>query len=114
MLNLVYLWQFWIIFLFIIVFILWLLYGGEENLEYIGLSPLKIGVNAADYIRRDEDKQGKQTQTQRTHAEDLDDISSEYEYQITKTDSQINDDTSETVEDDLNEIYESCEVKNFS
>jgi hypothetical protein len=51
--NNIHLWQFWLIFLLFIVFILWILYGGEEDLEYVGLSPLKIGVNAADYINRD-------------------------------------------------------------
>src|SRR5665647_2436608 len=45
----IYLWQFWLVLLLIVVFILWIFYGGEDH-EYIGLTPLKIGVNAADYI----------------------------------------------------------------
>lgn len=45
----VYFWEFWTILLLLVIFILWIFYGGQEY-EYIGLKPMKLGVNAADYI----------------------------------------------------------------
>lgn len=43
-------WQTCIILLLLLIFFLWLAYGGEENLEYVGLSPLQSGVDASEYI----------------------------------------------------------------
>lgn len=40
-------WQYCILILLIIIFIIWIFYGGQDNLEYIGLAPLKIGVDAS-------------------------------------------------------------------
>ena len=42
-------WLFWMAFLLIILFILWLFFGGGDY-DYIGLSPLKIGVDSTKYI----------------------------------------------------------------
>lgn len=42
-------WIFWIFVLFFILFLLWLFFGGEEH-EYVGLAPMKIGVDSTKYI----------------------------------------------------------------
>lgn len=42
-------WVFWIFVLLFILFLLWLFFGGEEH-EYIGLAPMKIGVDSTKYI----------------------------------------------------------------
>lgn len=42
-------WVFWIFILLVILFLLWLFFGGEEH-EYIGLAPMKIGVDSTKYI----------------------------------------------------------------
>ena len=46
-------WQYCIIFLVLLLFILWLFFGGQENLQYIGLSPLKIGVDASRNVEHE-------------------------------------------------------------
>jgi len=40
-------WQYCILLLLIILFIIWIFYGGQDNLDYIGLAPLRIGVDAS-------------------------------------------------------------------
>jgi len=67
-------WQYCIIFLIFVIFLIWLFFGGQENLEYIGLSKLKIGVDAAkggehdvnseenedeEYVEKDEEDENK-------------------------------------------------------
>lgn len=42
-------WQFWLGVLLTILAFLWLFFGGKNH-EYIGLSPLKIGVDASRYV----------------------------------------------------------------
>ena len=42
-------WEFWICISLIILFILWLFYGGEDH-EYVGLKPLKTGVDSTKYV----------------------------------------------------------------
>lgn len=42
-------WVSWFIFLFIVIGILWLFAGGGDY-EYVGLNPLKIGVDSTKYI----------------------------------------------------------------
>lgn len=42
-------WETWILILVIILFILWLFVGGG-NYEYVGLAPMKIGVDSNQYI----------------------------------------------------------------
>jgi hypothetical protein len=46
-------WQYCLIFLLILLFLLWLFFGGQENLQYIGLSPLKIGVDASRNVEHE-------------------------------------------------------------
>ena len=41
-------WVLWILIILVILFILWLFFGGGDY-EYIGLSPLKIGVDSTKY-----------------------------------------------------------------
>ncbi len=42
-------WQFWLGVLLTILVFLWLFFGGK-NYEYIGLSPLKIGIDSTKYV----------------------------------------------------------------
>ena len=53
-------WQYCILLLLAILFIFWLFYGGQEDLEYIGLAPLKIGVDAS---RNVEHEQGEEEES---------------------------------------------------
>lgn len=50
-------WQYFIILLLIILFILWLFWGGQKNLKFIGLAPLKIGVDATRNIEHGEEEE---------------------------------------------------------
>jgi hypothetical protein len=43
-------WQTCIILLLLLIFFLWLGYGGEENVEYVGLSPLQTGIDAKEHL----------------------------------------------------------------
>jgi len=43
-------WQICIILLLLLIFFLWLGYGGQENLEYVGLAPLKPGIKTSEYL----------------------------------------------------------------
>ena len=49
-------WQYCILFLLIILFIIWVFYGGQEDLQYIGLAPLKIGVDATRNVEHGNDE----------------------------------------------------------
>lgn len=42
-------WPFWLCIGLLVLFILWLFYGGNEY-EYVGLSPLKTGIDSTKYI----------------------------------------------------------------
>lgn len=42
-------WVFWILILLFVLFILWLFFGGGDY-EYVGLAPLKIGVDSTKYV----------------------------------------------------------------
>lgn len=42
-------WTVWLLVLVFIVFVLWLIFGGKEY-EYIGLSPMKLGVDSTKYV----------------------------------------------------------------
>ena len=42
-------WAFWLCICLVVIFILWLFYGGKDY-EYIGLKPLKTGVDSTKYI----------------------------------------------------------------
>ena len=42
-------WSFWLCICLVVIFILWLFYGGKDY-EYIGLKPLKTGVDSTKYI----------------------------------------------------------------
>lgn len=44
-------WAFWLTIMLIIFFILWLFYGGGDH-EYIGLSPLQVGVDSSKYVSK--------------------------------------------------------------
>jgi hypothetical protein len=46
-------WQYCVLFLLVILFIIWLFWGGQEDLEYIGLAPLKIGVDASRNVEHE-------------------------------------------------------------
>lgn len=46
-------WQYCILFLLTILFIIWLFWGGQEDVEYIGLAPLKIGVDASRNVEHE-------------------------------------------------------------
>lgn len=45
-------WAFWLSVGLIILFILWLFYGGKDH-EYVGLGPLKTGVDSTRYVNGD-------------------------------------------------------------
>jgi len=45
-------WAFWLSIGLIILFILWLFYGGKDH-EYVGLGPLKTGVDSTLYVNGD-------------------------------------------------------------
>ena len=47
--NNIFGWQFWLGVLLTILVFLWIFFGGK-NYEYIGLAPLKIGVDSSKYI----------------------------------------------------------------
>ena len=53
-------WQYCLLFLVILLFIIWLIFGGQENLQYIGLSPLKIGVDATRNVEHDTEKESEE------------------------------------------------------
>ena len=39
-------WQYFLIGLLILLFIIWLIFGGNRDVKYVGLAPLQIGVDA--------------------------------------------------------------------
>ena len=41
-------WSFWLLVLLLFIFLLWLFFGGKKY-EYIGLSPMKIGVDSTKF-----------------------------------------------------------------
>ena len=50
-------WQYFIILLLIILFFIWLFWGGQDNLQYIGLAPLKIGVDASRNVEHETEEE---------------------------------------------------------
>jgi len=47
-------WQYCLIVLVILFFLIWLFFGGKDGLQYVGLSPLKIGVDATRNVEHNE------------------------------------------------------------
>ena len=53
-------WQYFILVLLIVLFIIWLFWGGQKDLEFIGLAPLKIGVDAntnAEHVNSEDESE---------------------------------------------------------
>ena len=50
-------WQYFILLLLIVIFFIWLFWGGQDNLQYIGLAPLKIGVDASRNIEHETEEE---------------------------------------------------------
>jgi hypothetical protein len=73
-------WQYCIIFLILLLFILWLFFGGQENLQYIGLSPLKIGVDASRNVEHEKgERENREGENGEGEDEDNEDRSGEDE-----------------------------------